>query len=240
MRKRCEDILKKSFKIAIAVLVVILGLVAYLNSYKLEEIKVSECEYADEKLIASIVQDKAFADNTLALCLTNKLKPVEGIQFVDKIEIDYLSKNSVSVTVYEKALAGCVEYMNSYIYFDKDGIVLESAATMMPGVPYIKGLEFDEWEIGKSLPIQDERRFRAILTVTQLIEKYELDIDGIKFTASNELVLTHDNITIELGEGEYLEIQMMNLGSILEGLEGKEGTLNMKDFDSDDATASFK
>lgn len=232
--------MKKGSKKAIALLVLILGLYVYLNSFKLEEVKVSECEFANQELIAAVVKDKAFADNTLALCLTCKLKPVEGIQFVDKIEIDYLSKNAVSVTVYEKALAGCVEYMNSYIYFDKDGIVLDSSSEMVPGVPFIKGLEFDRWEVGKKLPIEDERRFKAILSVTQLIEKYNLDIDGIKFTASNELVLTHDKITIELGEGEYLELQMMNLGSILEGLEGKEGTLNMKDFDSEDATASFK
>lgn len=232
--------MKKGHRIGIALLVVVLGVWAYLNSFSLKEVKVSDCEYADEELIAAMVLERAPGDNTLALVLGCKLKPIEGIQFVDKIEIDYLSKNSVSVTVYEKALAGCVEYMNSYIYFDKDGIVLESSSSMVPGVPFIKGLEFDRWEVGKKLPIADERRFKAILNVTQLIEKYDLDIDGIKFTASNELVLTHDKITIELGEGEYLEIQMMNLGSILEGLEGKEGTLNMKDFDSDDATASFK
>ena len=232
--------MEKGQKKVVAILILIIGILAYLNSFKLEEIKVSECEYADEKLIIATIKENAFAENTLALYLTSKLKPIEGIQFVSKIEIDYLSKNQVSVTVYEKALAGCVEYMNSYIYFDKDGIVLESSSEKVQGVPFIKGLEFDYWESGKKLPIEDERRFKAILNVTQLIEKYELDIDGIKFTASNELVLTHDKITIELGEGEYLEIQMMNLGSILKGLEGKEGTLNMKDFDSDDATASFK
>ena len=232
--------MKKGFKIAIVLLALVLGVIIYLNTFKLKEIKVSDCEYADEELIIALVEEKAYADNTLALCLSCKFKPIEDIPFVDKIEIDYLSKNSVSVTVYEKALAGCVDYMNSYIYFDKDGIVLESSGNIMPDVPFIKGLEFDRWEVGKKLPIEDERKFKAILNVTQLIEKYELDIDGIKFTASNELVLTHDKITIELGEGEYLEIQMMNLGSILEGLEGKEGTLNMKDFDSENATASFK
>lgn len=232
--------MKKGYKIIIALSIVIVGVLTFLNSYKLQEVKVSECEYADEELIAAIIKDEAFADNTLALVLGYKLKPIDGIQFVDKMEIDFLSKNTVSVTVYEKALAGCVEYMNSYIYFDKDGIVLESSSDKVAGVPFIKGLEFDSWEVGKKLPIQDERKFKAILNVTQLIEKYQLDIDGIKFTASNELVLTHDKITIELGEGEYLELQMMNLGSILEGLEGKEGTLNMKDFDSENATASFK
>ena len=48
------------------------------------------------------------------------------------------------------------------------------------------------------------------------------------------------NIDIELGDGSYLTNQMMNLGSILMGLEGKRGTLYMKDFQSDTSTASFK
>ena len=87
--------------------------------------------------------------------------------------------------------------------------------------------------------MSEDGKFQSILTITQLIEKYKLDIDGIKFTAENEIILEHAGISIELGEGEYLAVQMMNLGSILEGLEGLEGTLHMKEFNSDEATASF-
>jgi cell division protein FtsQ len=150
-----------------------------------------------------------------------------------------LSKHKISVTVYEKSVAGCVEYMNQYIYFDKDGLILESSSELIAGIPCIKGLNFTSWEIGEKLPVDDSGKFQSILSITQLIDKYELDIDGIKFTAENEIILIHDNITIELGEGEYLAIQMMNLGSILEGLDGMSGTLYMKDFNSDNATASF-
>ena len=169
----------------------------------------------------------------------NKIKPIENIPFVAKIDIEYISKNKVAVTVYEKSIAGCVEYMDSYIFFDKDGIVLDSAPEPIDGIPCISGMEFSEWEKGSSLPVKDEGKFQLILSITQLIEKYKLDIDGIKFTAENEMILMHGNITIELGEGEYLAVQMMNLGSMLDKLSGMEGTLHMKDFNSDNATASF-
>ena len=36
-------------------------------------------------------------------------------------------KNTVTVQVYEKSVAGCIEYMENYVYFDKDGIVLETS-----------------------------------------------------------------------------------------------------------------
>ena len=79
-----------------------------------------------------------------------------------------------------------------------------------------------------------------ILNITQLVDKYDLDISGIEFSVDGEVVLRHDNIEIELGEGKNLPIQLMNLGAILNELEGKNGVLYMKEFDSDNSTASFK
>ena len=225
--------------ILVSILLVLVGGFLYLNSFDLKEIKVTGCETVDEQEVIDAVSKKSFADNTVFLFLMNKIDPIEGIPFVSKIEIEYESKHQVTVVVYEKSVAGCVEYMDGYVYFDKDGIVLDVSSKTIDGVPCIKGLNYTQWEIGEKLPIDDESKFQSILTITQLIEKYELDIDGIKFTAENEIILLYKDITIELGEGEYLAIQMMNLGSILEGLEGMSGTLYMKDFDSDDATASF-
>ncbi|MDE5873138.1 MAG: FtsQ-type POTRA domain-containing protein [Lachnospiraceae bacterium] len=225
--------------IVILVLAILAGASLYISTFRLTDIQVSGCNVVDEQIIMDAVRDTGYAKNTIWLYLGNKIKPIENIPFVAKIDIEYISKNKVAVTVYEKSIAGCVEYMDSYIFFDKDGIVLDSAKEPIDGIPCIKGMEFSQWEKGSNLPVKDESKFQSILTITQLIEKYKLDIDDIKFTAENEMVLMHGNITIELGEGEYLAVQMMNLGSILNRLSGMEGTLHMKDFDSDNATASF-
>ncbi len=225
--------------IIIAVLFVFLVGLLYASTFSLNEIKVSGCQLSDTEDVVNAIKAESFAENTIVLYLANMFNPIDDIPFVEKIEIEFLSKNVISVTVYEKSMAGCVEYMDGYVYFDKDGVILEASSEMLEGIPCIKGLNYNSWEVGEKLPIDDESKFQSILTITQLIEKYELEIDGIKFTAENEIILIHKGITIELGEGEYLAIQMMNLGSILEGLEGMEGTLYMKDFNSDNATASF-
>lgn len=225
--------------IAILVLAMLAGASLYISTFKLTDIQVSGCNVVDEQIIIDAVRDTGYAENTIWLYFGNKIKPIENIPFVAKIDIEYISKNKVAVTVYEKSIAGCVGYMDSYIFFDKDGIVLDSAKEPIDGIPCISGMEFSEWEKGSSLPVKDERKFQSILTITQLIEKYKLDIDDIKFTAENEMILMHGNITIEIGEGEYLAVQMMNLGSMLNRLSGMEGTLHMQDFNADNATASF-
>lgn len=230
--------MKKRY-ILLIVFIVLMAAFIYISTFKIIDIKVSGCSKVDEQVIIDAIREQSFADNTIVLYFQNKIKPIDDIPFVAKIDIEFVSRNEISVTVYEKSVAGCVEYMDGYVYFDKDGIVLESSQEIIEGVPCIRGLNFTEWEMGKKLPIDNESKFKSILSITQLIDKYGLDIDGIKFTAENEIILYHDGITIELGKGDNLAIQMMNLGSILENLEGMEGILYMKDFDSNDSTASF-
>ena len=230
---------KKRIIVISIIFLLLVGIIVCMSVFNLKTINISGCETVDEETVRTAIEQEYFSGNTLIVYLESKLKPIEDIPFVAKMDISISSPNEIDVMVYEKSIAGCVEYMNGYVYFDKDGIVLDASNELIAGVPCIKGLNFTEWEIGKKLPIDDESRFQSILSITQLVDKYELEIDGIEFTAENEIVLFHKGITIELGEGEYLAIQMMNLGSILEGLEGMEGTLYMKDFNSDNATASF-
>lgn len=230
---------KKRIVIVSFIFLILVGVIVCLSVFDLKTIRIVGCETVDEETVRAAVEQEYFTQNTLLVYLESKLKPIDDIPFVARMDVNIISSNEIEIMVYEKSMAGCVEYMNGYVYFDKDGVILDASSELIAGVPCIKGLNFSEWEIGKKLPIDDESRFQSILSITQLVEKYELEIDGIEFTAENEIVLFHDGITIELGEGEYLAIQMMNLGSILEGLDGMEGTLYMKDFNSENATASF-
>lgn len=232
--------MSKTKKIIFLILLVfVVGSMFYLSTFKLKDVQVSGCETVDEQDVIDAIYNYTKSDNTMLVFLKSKVKPIDSLPFVAKMEIEILSRNKISVVVYEKSIAGCVEYMNQFIYFDKDGVILDAKDKRIPGIPCIDGLTFDQWEMGQKLPIEDKGRFQSILSVTQLLDKYELEMDSIKFTAENEIILTHEGITILLGEGEYLAIQIMNLGSILEGLEGMEGTLYMKDFCSENATASF-
>ena len=54
------------------------------------------------------------------------------------------------------------------------------------------------------------------------------------------MLLYYADIRIELGDGSKLEEQLVDLGQMLDGLEGKKGTLDLKDFDPASKRASFK
>ncbi|MDE6627390.1 MAG: cell division protein FtsQ/DivIB [Lachnospiraceae bacterium] len=220
---------------AVLVMVVVLA-----TCFKIEEIEVTGNKHYSVEQIQDYVLSEGYINNTLLLSLKNRFSPIEDIPFIARIDVEVINAHKVAVNVYEKAMAGCIEYMNQYVYFDQDGYVLEISPTKLEDAPCITGMSFKSMELREKLPIEDEKRFRIILNLTQQIQKYSLQINSIRFTSENEIVMKHGDIRIELGDGSNLEEQLTDLGQILNELEGKKGTLDMKDFDTASGRASFK
>lgn len=221
-------------------LLLVAGVSILMTCFKIDDIEVTGNVHYTEDEIREIVLSNGYVDNTILLMLKNKFKPIQDVPFIAKLDVEFVSAHRVTVTVYEKAMAGCVEYMNRYIYFDQDGYVLEISLTKLSDTPCITGMSFDSMELHEKLPIEDKERFRLILRLTQLIQKYEVQIDAIRFTSDGDIVLTYEDIQVELGDGSRMEEQLVDLSRILEQLKGKKGTLDMTEFDTATGTASFR
>lgn len=222
------------------VLIFIITGIVIATGFSIEDIEVTGNVHYTKEEIVEIVTADGYIDNSLLLHLKNKFKPIENVPFVDKLDIEYVSNHKITITIYEKAMAGCIEYMDEYVYFDKEGIVLETSNKKMSDIPCIRGMTFDTMTLHSKLPIDDANRFKLILNITQLLDKYELNIDSIRFTSDDEIILNYSNIKILLGKGENIDAQLVDLGNILEKLEGKKGTLNMKDFTDSKKLMIFK
>lgn len=230
---------KKGVIATVIAAVLAIAMIILLTCFQINEIEITGNKHYTKEQIKEIVLSEGYIDNTVLLMLKKKIQPIEDIPFIAKIDVEYISPHKITITVYEKALAGCVEYMNEYVYFDQDGYVLEISTTKLEDAPCITGMAFNSMELHEKLPIEDKNRFKLILKITQLINKYNLKIDSIKFDSEGEIIMRYQSIRIELGDGSNLEEQLIDLNKILEGLEGKSGTLDMKEFDISSGKASF-
>ena len=195
--------------------------------------------YTDQQMVDIVTGGKDYG-NTLLFILESRLNPAQDVTFIDKIDVTYVNRNSVEITVYEKAMAGCIKYNDQYAYFDGDGIVLEISDAKLDDVPCIEGLTSDSVEQGKKLDVGDSGFFQEILTMTQLIYKSGIQIDKITYDTDQNLILHKDGIKIRIGDGENLETKFMNLESILESVKGKNGTLDMSNYSESQRNVIFK
>lgn len=84
-------------------------------------------------------------DNSLYLSLKYRDRGIQDIPFVDVMNVSILAPDTIKITVYEKALAGYVKYLDTYMYFDKDGYVVESSGIRTQGIPRSRGFPSTMW-----------------------------------------------------------------------------------------------
>ena len=100
---------------------------ALLRYYKVTTVYVEgNVHYSNEEIMDMVMTGK-LGDNSLYLALKYKNKGVDDIPFVQTMDVDILSPDTIRITVYEKALAGYIQYLDRYMYFDKDGIIVEAS-----------------------------------------------------------------------------------------------------------------
>ena len=140
----------------------------------------------------------------------------------------------------EKAVAGYVEYMGQYIYFDKDGTVVESSDIRTEGIPQIMGMKFDHVVLWEKLPVSDEEIFKNILDVSQLLEKYEIKVDKIYFDDDYNVTLYFDQARVKLGSFDNIDEKIIRLKAILPELKGRKGVLKLQNYTVETGYASFE
>ncbi|MBR6315602.1 MAG: hypothetical protein IKR58_01205 [Lachnospiraceae bacterium] len=226
--------------IAALLLIILAGAFWYVTTeYKVTEMAVEGNIHYTSQEVANMVLPGGIRNNSLYLKLWYRNRQMPDIPFVETMDVEILSHHKIQVTVYEKALAGCFEYLGKYMYFDKDGIVVESSSKLTEGVPQIKGLSFDHVVLFEQLPVDNEDIFSEILKVTQLLDKYELKADQIYFSTIGEVTLYFDQVRVTMGGEDYIDEKVMELIEILPNLEGMSGILHMESYTPETTKVTF-
>jgi len=225
-----------------AVLFLIVGFV-YLflkTNYTVTNVLVEGNEHYTDDEIRDMIVDGKYGNSTLYLYLKYRNKAVKDIPFIETMEVELLSADTIKVNVYEKAIAGYVEFLGRYMYFDKDGIVIESSTKQIAGIPYVTGLDFNHVILHEKLPVDDTTIFKLILNITQLLTKYGVSIDKIYFDSAKDITLYHGEIKIYLGTSDSIDEKINKLQYLLPKIEGMSGTLHMENYYSDNTAFPFQ
>lgn len=196
-------------------------------------------KYTNDEMINFIFESK-WDKNPFVIYFKTKYGKQKVIPFVDEYNIEIVSLNSVKVTVYEKKIIGYVSYMGTYMYFDKDGTVVESSLELLEGVPKVTGLEFDSIILHEKLPVEEDEVFDLILDTTQALKKYSIPVDKIYISGDKEVTLYIDEIEVMLGRNIDMDDKVRTLRDMMPNLEGLRGELDLKEYNTGDSGYTFK
>lgn len=226
--KRTDSVPKRILKKCLAIILfLILPVLVFLFSFRLEEVSVmGTTRYTPDEIKERYIKTE-LDNNTLIFYLKYKYFEEPEIPFIEKADIKIKGRHAAEIRLYEKRITGGVEFMGDYLYFDKDGIVVEASSEHLTDIPLIKGLKFNKVILGEKLEVQKDELFNVILNLTQLIEKYSLDVKTINFSREYEVTVDCGSVVALLGKRNTYDEVLSGLKSILADENGElKGLMN--------------
>lgn len=248
MREKREK-LKRRIKLKIALLVALLillllavGALVVWKVFTVENVIVEGNEHYEDEVISRWVLNDKHSWNTLYVYLKYRFQEPEAIPFVDTLEVSMRLPHTIEIQVYEKGILGCVaiESVGQNAYFDKDGIVVEASSEKIEGIPRVDGLNVDSVVLYEKLPIQGKSVLKNLLSLTQLLKKYQLVPDTIAYGEDMTYSLRYGDVQVLLGNVEHLDDKVVRLSYILPELKGKSGTLHLESWTENATDVTFK
>ena len=180
---------------------------------------------------------QAFMIGTLLMVFRvyNKLYGINKLPFVEDIDVKYESHDTVVLHIYDKKISGCIKYMGQYVYFDKDGIVLQSLSEHKKDVPMVTGIKFGKFSIGKAFSVKDEKLFSKIMNISQLISHYKINVSRIH-SSSDGIMLYSGKVRVFLGKKDMYDDELAALSDVLKTTAKRnlKGSIDMSDYHSGD------
>ena len=223
----------------IILLLLILAAAGAAASLTIDEVYIQGNDWYTDEEAEALVFPTPLSRRTVYAWIADKTGKKENIPFIEDYEVLIDSPHSAEVIVYEKSIVGYVYYMSSYMFFDKDGIVVESSNTGLDGIPLITGLDFGSIVLYRQLPVKDERVFGDILNLTQLLSTHQIPIDRINYSSLREATLYRGDLEVKLGSNEDMSEKIMELKDMLPKLEGMAGTLYLDSYDKNNTNAAY-
>lgn len=233
---------KKVILSIIAISLLFFALLAGVFYFQVEQVTITGCSFYSEEEVEEKIINSKLDRNCLYLYLKYKLGKGISLPFVDEIEVDILSHDAIHINVYEKTMTACIQYMGEYLYFDKDGVVVESATEKIENVPVISGVDFAKMNLHEVLVVEDRSIFNKILDLSQLLSRYKITVDEICFNQKQEVTLAVENIKVTLGKREQYDEPIAELSKLLpKAIQKKlKGTLDMENFQEGQDKIIFK
>ena len=236
--RRKRRIVKVLIILAI-ILFLTFGIYYFLQKFTIRNVTVDgSTHYTKEEIVDMVIQSP-HEHISLVLSMKYQNKPITNIAFIQSIEVNVVSADTIHIQVYEKALAGYIEYLGQYMYFDKDGIVVEASSRVTAGIPEITGLKFDSVVLHNILPVGNEKVFSEVLEITNLLGKYDIEVEKIHFNKKLQITLYMGDVRVSIGEADKLSEKIMKLRDLSPHLKDLSGVLHLENYGSSSDTFIF-
>ncbi len=208
--------------------------------YKVDEVEVMGSSHYSQEEIKDMVLRGPLASNSVLAPLLYTKKETVGIPFIQGYAVNQVNRNTICISVKEKKPVGCIPYLDSYVYFDRNGVFVESSRERDKTVPYFDGISVKHVVMDEPLPIKGDTVLNTAVALATIFQKNEMIPEHIQFDENYHISLRYGEIVVMLGQDKYLEDKMTRALAILPLISGKKGILHLDSVTDTIKTITFE
>lgn len=233
-RKRIRSILLPLILTAAA------GCILYLYSIQITSYTVTGNEaFSAQEIITSMFPGEK-PPGTVEVFFKKLLGRQTEVPFLASYDITFQDWNTITITVQEHQIVGCLDYAGMYLYFSKTGALLKQSQEKSEDIPVYTGIL--PKTVQKYQQIETDRGdiFTKINQIAQMLKQYDLQIERVGISLNDEITLYFGNIKVEMGDFTCIEEKTAELYSMYEQLKDMDGTLYLDTYNPDLDNQEFR
>lgn len=200
--------------------------------FRVTKVTVEGNTFFSEEVVASEVCNTFLDKNTISAFIKNHLGFTAKLPYVREYEVTYPGIHEIHIKLYEKKIIAGIAYMNQYIYFDKDGVVLKSTNEELPEIPLFETKTMTTFTLYDKVQMEDEDLLGQIMNLSNLFQHYKVSWDKVVFDSKNAAFLYTGDIKVSLGKKDSYDEQISALSSVLATAKEKQmaGEIDMTNY----------
>lgn len=241
---------RRRMRIALIILGILLLLALVAASLQIQEVHIEGNSHYTTAELETMIFPDAWDRNPFVFYVREKQGKSPRIAFVDRYTVEFTGLQSVDIIVYEKEIVGYLDVMETHMYFDRDGYVVESTAQLIDNVPQFTGLPTDHVALNEELPIKDASILHEVLNISQFLQVSSITWNGTEtplMSLVETVYIDEDGhatcrlgtLEVYLGDGKNMEEKLLTMADILPNLYGMYGTLYLDSFSPSDNNPSY-
>ena len=216
---------------ATLILILLIG-IALLFFFRAEECTVKGNKAYTKEEVEALVFPEETDRSLLMILYREKTGKHRKIPFVISYQVEITGIDSCRVIVYENKPIGYISYMGSCMYFDKDGMVIESSGEVLKGIPEVTGLRFGKIVLDRKLEVAGSAVFEKILNIASQLQSYGIPLKTIHMdeTGNVTVFLGNGDLRVKLGNDDAFPEKISLIHDVYAYLEEKKGTADLSGY----------
>ena len=169
-------------------------------------------------------------------------KNIKQNPYIENVIVKRKLPDTIEITIEEKQKSYMLQFVNGYVYIDKQGYILEISEKKLE-LPIISGYKTEEDKIvaGNRLNNDDLENLNNVIKITDSLEEIEIPINKItNIDISNKedytVYIAEEKKMIHFGETNNLSSKILYVKSMIESEKDNEGEI----FVNGDSNGKFR